>query len=160
MTKSLSACSSSVAVVNSKIIASSYKPGSFCTDLNMLLLPRGSSQPLSVLSPGTEIYQWDFTYVRAGLLDKLESGLWGQCCFWSSSLISSTLQCFHITDVFMVVYFIPLLIPEAHGNRRSLLVCARSLPFQSPPCLSLVPGFVLYLGSVVITLVCSEVLLE
>lgn len=57
MTKSLSACSSSVAVVNSKIIASSYKPGSFCTDLNMLLLPRGSSQPLSVLSPSTEIYQ-------------------------------------------------------------------------------------------------------
>lgn len=44
MTKSLSACSSSVAVVNSKIIASSYKPCSFCTGLNMLLAG-GSSQP-------------------------------------------------------------------------------------------------------------------
>lgn len=43
-------------------------------------------------------------------------------------------QCFHIICTFVVVYFIPLLIPgKVGGNRRSLLVYACSLPLSPQP---------------------------
>lgn len=55
MTKSLSACSSSVAVVNAKIIASSYKPCSFCTGLTEYAASCWREQPAPVLRFISEI---------------------------------------------------------------------------------------------------------
>lgn len=79
-------------------------------------------------------YQWDFIWARAGLFNKLKSGLWCQCGFSILSLISSTSQYFHIIFMFLMVYFMPLLISgKVGGNRRSPLVYACSFLLSPQP---------------------------
>lgn len=49
-------------------------------------------------------------------------------------LVPSTSQYFHVIFTFLVVYFIPLLIPgKVRGDRMSLLAYACSLPLSPLP---------------------------